>query len=219
MIKMAVTSKQREETMLRSNSHLSLVLSAVLLAGSSLSAQAAPKVGEPAPAFSGIDTAGKTWVLSELRGQPVILEWTNHDCPYVKKHYESDNMQALQREATADGYLWLSVISSAPGKQGHVSPEQADALTTERQAAPTAVLLDESGEIGRAYGARTTPQMFVIDADGVLVYMGGIDDRPTTNPADIPGATNYVRAALAERDAGEPVSQPVTRPYGCSVKY
>jgi peroxiredoxin len=219
MLNMAVTSKQREETMLRSRSHLSLVLSAVLLAGLSLSVHAAPKVGEPAPAFSGTDPSGKTWTLSELRGQPVILEWTNHDCPYVKKHYESDNMQALQREATADGYLWLSVISSAPGKQGHVSPEQADALTTERQAAPTAVLLDESGEIGRAYGARTTPQMFVIDADGVLVYMGGIDDRPTTNPADIPGATNYVRAALAERDAGEPVSQPVTRPYGCSVKY
>jgi peroxiredoxin len=219
MLNMAVTSKQREETMLRSRSHLSLVLSAVLLAGLSLSVHAAPKVGEPAPVFSGTDPSGKTWTLSELRGQPVILEWTNHDCPYVKKHYESDNMQALQREATADGYLWLSVISSAPGKQGHVSPEQADALTTERQAAPTAVLLDESGEIGRAYGARTTPQMFVIDADGVLVYMGGIDDRPTTNPADIPGATNYVRAALAERDAGEPVSQPVTRPYGCSVKY
>lgn len=205
--------------MLRPMTPLTQILSAALLAGFTLSAQAEPRVGEQAPAFSGTDTSGQAWTLSELRGQPVILEWTNHDCPYVKKHYESDNMQALQREATADGYLWLSVISSAPGKQGHVSPGKADALTSARQAAPTAVLLDGSGEIGRAYGARTTPQMFVIDENGVLVYMGGIDDRPTTNPADIPGATNFVRAAIAERDAGQPVSQPVTRPYGCSVKY
>jgi peroxiredoxin len=213
------TTNKQEETMLRSMTPLTKILVAALLAGLGLSAQAGPRVGEQAPAFSGTDTSGKTWTLSELRGQPVILEWTNHDCPYVKKHYESGNMQALQREATAKGYLWLSVISSAPGKQGHVSPQEADGLTTARQAAPTAVLLDPSGEIGRAYGARTTPQMFVIDADGVLDYMGGIDDRPTTDPADIPGSTNYVRAAMAERDAGKPVSQPATRPYGCSVKY
>jgi len=182
-------------------------------------AQAAPEAGKPAPAFTGTDTAGKTWDLAQLKGQPVILEWTNHDCPYVKKHYESGNMQALQKEATDAGYTWLSVISSAPGKQGHVSPAQADQLTESRSAAPSAVLLDPQGIIGRSYGARTTPHMFVIDEQGILVYMGGIDDRPTTDPADVAGAENYVRLAMADRAAGRPVSKPVTRPYGCSVKY
>ncbi len=180
---------------------------------------AAPEVGKPAPAFTGTDTAGKTWDLASLRGTPVILEWTNHDCPYVVKHYESKNMQALQEEAADAGYTWLSVISSAPGKQGHVSAEQADALTESRGAAPAAVLLDTTGAIGKAYGARTTPHMFVIDANGTLVYMGGIDDKPTTHIADVEGAENYVRLAMANLAAGEPVSTAVTRPYGCSVKY
>jgi peroxiredoxin len=180
---------------------------------------AALEVGEPAPDFTGTDTAGKTWKLSELNGTPVILEWTNHDCPYVVKHYESGNMQALQKEAADAGYTWLSVISSAPGKQGHVSPGQADELTESRGAAPTAVLLDAEGTIGKAYGARTTPHMFVIDADGTLVYMGGIDDKPTTKLADVQGAENYVRLAMADLAAGEPVGKAVTRPYGCSVKY
>lgn len=192
---------------------------ALILMAASSGALAAPEIGAPAPAFTGVDTAGKTWTLETLQGQPVILEWTNHDCPYVKKHYETDNMQALQRAATADGYVWLSVISSAPGKQGHVSAAEADALTDARAAAPSAVLLDPEGEIGRAYAARTTPHMFVIDASGTLVYMGGIDDRASTDPADVEGATNYVAAAIAELAAGEPVSEPVTRPYGCSVKY
>lgn len=191
-------------------------LALCILAGTAL---ASPEVGAPAPAFNGVDTAGKTWSLADLAGQPVILEWTNHDCPYVKKHYDAGNMQALQREATEDGYLWLSVISSAPGKQGHVSAAEADALTAERDAAPTAVILDADGSIGRAYGARTTPHMYLIDEVGTLVYMGGIDDRASTDPADIPGASNYVRLAMAELGAGEPISQPVTRPYGCSVKY
>jgi peroxiredoxin len=184
-----------------------------------LPAQAAPAVGKPAPAFTGTDTTGKTWDLNELKGTPVILEWTNHDCPYVRKHYDSGNMQALQRDATAAGYTWLSVISSAPGKQGNVSPAQADTLTQSRGAAPTAVLLDPEGTIGRAYGARTTPHMFIIDREGTLVYMGGIDDRPSTNVADIEGAENYVRRAIADLDAGRPIGEPVTRPYGCSVKY
>lgn len=193
---------------------------AALLAGTlAVPASAAPEVGQPAPAFSGTDTDGKVWSLDELQGEPVILEWTNHDCPYVQKHYGAGNMQALQREATADGYLWLSVISSAPGKQGHVSAGKADELTASRDAAPTAVLLDESGAIGRAYGAQTTPHMFIIDDAGTLVYMGGIDNRPTSDPADIEGAENYVRMALADLAAGEPVQRPVTRPYGCSVKY
>ena len=182
-------------------------------------AAAAPEVGKAAPAFSGTDTTGKTWALADLRGTPVILEWTNHDCPYVVKHYESGNMQALQQEATEAGYTWLSVISSAPGKQGHVSAEQADGLTASRNAAPTAVLLDPKGDIGKAYGARTTPHMFIIDAQGTLVYMGGIDDKPTTNIADVEGAENYVRLAMADLAAGESVGKAVTRPYGCSVKY
>jgi peroxiredoxin len=182
-------------------------------------AVAAPDVGKPAPAFSGVDTSGKSWVLDDLKGSPVILEWTNHDCPYVVKHYGAGNMQALQREAADAGYVWLSVISSAPGKQGHVSAEEADALTASRDAAPAAVLLDADGAIGKAYGASTTPHMFVIDEAGMLVFMGGIDDRPTTNPADIDGADNYVRMAMADLAAGKPVEKSVTRPYGCSIKY
>jgi peroxiredoxin len=194
----------------------SATVCALLFAGA---AAADPEVGKPAPAFSGTDTTGKTWALADLKGTPVILEWTNHDCPYVVKHYESGNMQALQKEATAAGYTWLSVISSAPGKQGHVSPGQADELTESRGAAPTAVLLDPEGSIGKAYGARTTPHMFVIDEQGVLVYMGGIDDKPTTKLADVEGAENYVRLAMADLAAGESVAKAVTRPYGCSVKY
>jgi peroxiredoxin len=192
---------------------------AAMLALTTHAASAAPQVGQPAPEFTGTDTAGNSWTLSEMRGKPVILEWTNHDCPYVVKHYESGNMQALQKEAAEAGYAWVSVISSAPGKQGHVSPEQADALTASRGAAPTAVLLDTDGDIGRAYGARTTPHMYVIDEGGTLVYMGGIDDKPTTKQADVEGAENYVRLAMADLAAGQPVGKAVTRPYGCSVKY
>lgn len=187
-----------------------------LLAGQ---AAAAPVVGEAAPAFSLPDTLGTVHSLEGFAGQTVVLEWTNHDCPYVRKHYESGNMQATQRDATEDGVVWLSVISSKPGSQGHVSPAQADELTESRDAAPTAVLLDPAGDVGRAYAARTTPHMYVIDGEGTLVYMGGIDDRPTSNIADIDGATNYVRGALAALDAGEAVDPAVTRPYGCSVKY
>jgi peroxiredoxin len=182
-------------------------------------AAANPEVGQPAPAFSVTDTTGKSWSLSDPSGQGMILEWTNHDCPYVQKHYGSGNMQALQKEARDAGYLWLSVISSAPGKQGHVTPAQADELTEGRGASPTAVLLDEDGTMGRAYGAQTTPHMFLIDGSGTLVYMGGIDDRATTDPADVAGATNYVRLALADLAAGKPVAKAATRPYGCSVKY
>jgi peroxiredoxin len=193
-----------------------LILALALPAGAAF---AGPKVGAPAPDFAGTDTAGEVHRLSDYRGRIVVLEWTNHDCPYVRKHYEAGNMQAQQREASEAGAVWLSVISSAPGKQGHVTPDQADRLTAERDAAPTAVILDPDGTIGRAYAARTTPHMYVIDADGVLRYMGGIDDIPSSNPADIPAAKQYVRAALAAVGAGEPVPDAVTRPYGCSVKY
>ena len=193
-----------------------LALAAILTAGA---VAAKPEVGQPAPAFSVADTTGKTWSLADLAGKGLILEWTNHDCPYVRKHYESGNMQALQREARDAGYVWLSVISSAPGKQGHVSAAEADELTEGREAAPTAVLLDVDGAMGRAYGAKTTPHMFVIDGAGTLVYMGGIDDRATTDPADVEGAENYVRLAMTDLAAGRAVSNPATRPYGCSVKY
>jgi len=182
-------------------------------------AMAAPQIGAPAPAFTATDTNGKTHSLSDFRGKTVILEWTNHDCPYVRKHYETGNMQALQKDATGDGIVWLSVISSAPGLQGHVSPERADELTAERDAAPNAVLLDPQGDVGKAYDARTTPHMYVIDAKGTLVYMGAIDDRPTARHSDVEGARNYVREALNAMEGGEAIAQPVTRAYGCSVKY
>ena len=200
---------------------LTYLVAAAALAGmiGSCSADAAPAVGKPAPGFSATDTSGKTWSLDDLKGRAVILEWTNHECPYVAKHYGSGNMQRLQREAVAAGYVWLSVISSAPGKEGQVGAARADELSASRHATPTAVLLDPEGIVARAYGARTTPHMFVIDEQGVLVYMGGIDNRPTANPADLEGADNYVREALADRAAGRPVGKAVTRPYGCSVKY
>ena len=200
---------------------LTLALRGSLLAAAVLGgvAQADPQVGQPAPAFSVADTRGKTWTLADLAGRTTVLEWTNHDCPFVRKHYGAGNMQTLQKEAAGQGVLWLSVISSAPGKQGHVSAAEADDLTRSRGAAPTAVLLDETGGMGRAYVARTTPHMYVIGPDGTLRYMGGIDDRATTDPADIPGAKAYISAALADLAAGRSVVDAVTRPYGCSVKF
>jgi peroxiredoxin len=180
---------------------------------------AAPQVGEPAPDFTGTDTRGTSQTLSDYRGKTVILEWTNHDCPYVRKHYNSGNMQQQQQDAAGQGAVWLSIISSAPGKQGHVTAAEADALTAQRNAAPSAVILDESGDIGRLYGARTTPHMYIIDAEGKLVYMGGIDSIPSSNPADIEKAVQYVPAALAQMAEGQAIVSSVTRPYGCSVKY
>lgn len=181
--------------------------------------EAGPRVGQRAPDFAAVDTTGDTWTLAGVQGKTIILEWTNHECPYVRKHYATGNMQSLQKEALGKGFLWLSVISSAPGKQGHVTPQEADRLTEERAAFPKAVLLDETGEMGRAYNASTTPHMFIIGPDGVLLYMGAIDDRPTTNEADVEKADNYVRAVLGDIAAGRGVAQAITRPYGCSVKY
>jgi hypothetical protein len=157
--------------------------------------------------------------LSQYRGKTVVLEWTNHDCPYVRKHYQSGNMQKLQKAAISDGIVWLSIISSAPGKQGHVSGVEANALTSQRNASPSAVILDEKGDIGRLYGAKTTPHMYIIDPKGTLVYMGGIDNIPSSNQADIDRATNYVSAALQSLKEGKVITDNVTRPYGCSVKY
>jgi hypothetical protein len=183
------------------------------------SADAAPEIGKTAPEFSAIDSNGKTVKLSDFRGKTVVLEWTNDGCPYVQKHYGSNNMQALQKEETAKGIVWLTIVSSAPGEQGYVTGDEANKLTQMRGAQPTAVLLDPEGKVGHLYDARTTPHMFVVNAEGTLVYMGGIDNKPTANAADIKTAKNYVRAALDSLDAGKPIEQAVTRPYGCSVKY
>lgn len=180
---------------------------------------AAAKVGAPAPAFTASSTTGKSVSLADYRGKIVVLEWTNHDCPYVRKHYETDNMQALQKDATGQGVTWLTIISSAPGTQGHVSAGEADELTVKRNASPSAVLLDPTGKVGRMYGATNTPHMYVVDRTGRLVYAGAIDDRPTSRRADVQGANNYVRAALEAVAAGQPVKTPVTRAYGGTVKY
>lgn len=182
-------------------------------------ATAAPAINQTAPAFTATDADGRARSLSEFRGKFVVLEWTNQDCPYVKKHYESGNMQALQKRLTGEGVVWLTVASSAPGKQGHVNGASAKTLTRDRGAAPTAFLLDPDGKVGKAYDARTTPHMYVVDKTGKLAYMGGIDDKPTSDKADVRGAKNYVVAALADLRAGRPVTQPVSKPYGCSVKY
>jgi peroxiredoxin len=177
------------------------------------------KVGETAPAFNTAATNGRSVSLADQRGKIVILEWTNHDCPYVRKHYDSGNMQTLQKEITAQGVVWLTLISSSPGTQGYVSPKEADELTASRKANPTAVLLDPTGAVGKAYGATNTPHMYIVDKAGLLVYAGAIDDRPTTRRADVQGAHNYVRAALGDMAAGRAVQTPVTRAYGCTVKY
>lgn len=182
-------------------------------------ALASVATGAPAPAFSVQDSSGQTRTLSEFAGRTVVLEWTNHGCPYVRKHYDAGNMQAVQREAASAGVVWLQVISSAPGEQGYLDGAGARARVATDNAVPTATLLDPSGVMGRAYGARTTPHMFVIGGDGRVLYQGAIDDRPSARPASLEGANNYVRAALADVAAGRPVQTAQTTPYGCSVKY
>jgi peroxiredoxin len=182
-------------------------------------APSAPLIGKPAPAFEAVDADGKTRSLTEFRGKTVVLEWTNNGCPYVRKHYDAGNMQALQAAAARDGVVWLSIVSSAPGMQGYFTPAAAKAWKVKEKARAASVLLDPSGVVGRLYDARTTPHMYVIDRAGTLVYMGGIDDRPSADPASLKGAKNYVAAALADVKAGRPVAQAATRPYGCSVKY
>jgi peroxiredoxin len=195
---------------------LALCASLALAAGSVL---AAPEVGQPAPAFTVTDTDGKQHALADFAGKTVVLEWTNHECPFVAKHYGAGNMQAQQKAATAAGVVWLTVNSSAPGKQGNVSPERARELMAESGWAGTAYTFDPTGVTGRAYGARTTPHMYVIDGDGVLRYMGGIDSNPSADQADISGATQYVRVALDQMAAGQAVADSNTRPYGCGIKY
>lgn len=198
-----------------------IAAAAALTAGALIagSADASVETGAAAPGFSVVDADGRTRTLSEFRGRTVVLEWTNNGCPYVRKHYDSGNMQGLQREAAGDGVVWLSVISSAPGEQGFLDGAGAKARAHSENAAPAAILLDPTGVMGRAYGARTTPHMYVINAQGQLVYQGAIDDRPSARASSLEGATNYVRAALDDVAAGRAVRTPQTQPYGCSVKY
>ncbi len=184
---------------------------------------AGPQVGAPAPAFTASDTRGASHSLAAYRGRWVVLEWFNHDCPYTKKHYATvdgrpGNTQAMQRDY-ARRAVWLSVVSSGPGKQGFTTAAEADALTREKGAAPTAVIRDTAGALGRLYGARNTPQYAIIDPQGVLRYAGAIDDNPSPRARDVAGATNYVRAALDAGLAGNPIAVAQTQPYGCDVKY
>jgi len=177
------------------------------------------KPGDPAPDFKGVDSNGKVQTLAQYRGKYVVLEWANKGCPFEQKHYKSGNMERLQREWTAKGVVWLSVISSAPGQDGYVTPPEENDYLRTMKAAPSAAILDPSGTIGRLYSAKTTPDVFVIDPQGKLVYEGAIDDQPTPDPASLKDAKNYVSAALEASMAGRPVETPVTRSYGCSVKY
>jgi peroxiredoxin len=192
---------------------------AVVAAAGARASRAAAVVGDSAPSFTLTDTNGQTHSLADLKGKTVVLEWWNCECPFVGKHYGSGNMQKLQKEWKAKGVVWLTVSSSAPGKQGYVDAAKANAWMKERGAAPSAVLLDHDGKVGRAYGAKTTPHMFVVDPTGKVVYAGGIDDKPSTDQADIATAKNFVSAALAEVTAGKRVTMSISQPYGCSVKY
>lgn len=200
----------------------------VLLAGTALAGAASlsfaqpaagPRIGEAAPNFTAVDASGKKVSLADYKGKTVVLEWTNDECPFVRKHYGSQNMQALQKKWTAKDVVWLTVISSPPGEQGYADATKANQLTVERGAAPTAVVLDPSGDVGRTYKAQTTPHMYVVNPNGVLAYMGGIDDKPSNKPEDVKGAKNFVDAALTELADGKPVSVTTARPYGCTVKF
>ncbi len=179
----------------------------------------AVQIGDPAPQFTAVDSQGNIRHLSDFRGETVVLEWTNAECPYTRKHYSSGNMQSIQALAEERHVIWLTVISSAPGKQGYADGPAANALTHSRNAHPTAVLLDPTGTVGRLYHAKTTPHMFVIDKNGVLKYMGGIDSIATADVSDIPSAEPYLKEAMLAVVDDKPVAHPVTRPYGCSIKY
>jgi peroxiredoxin len=184
-----------------------------------LSAQAAPSVGQPAPDFTLKDTSGKTVKLSDFRGKHVVLEWTNPGCPYVRKHYNSGNMPVTQKEAVNKGVVWLSINSTNKASSDYMEAANLVAWQKERKSQPTALLLDEEGTTGQAYGARTTPHMYIVNPQGQLIYAGGIDSIASSNPEDIKQAVNYVRQGLNEALAGKPLTAAVTRPYGCSIHY
>ena len=196
-----------------------LVSALTCLASAVIFAADSPPVGSAAPDFSVSDSKGKTQSVSQYKGKYVVLEWFNPECPFVKKHYGGGNMQKLQEEFTGKGVVWLSVDSAAPGKEGNLTPEQAEKKMAEWKTHSTALLLDPEGAAGKTYGAKNTPHMFVINPEGKIIYEGAIDSKATPNPADIPSSTNYVKAALDEALAGKTVTTPSSRPYGCSVKY
>ena len=202
--------------MLRRTALASALCASLVLSGA---AHGALAVGQPAPDFRLADTAGKSHALSDFRGRFVVLEWNNPGCPFVRKHYNSANMQTLQKESVAKGVVWLAINSTEGASGDYLSPEQLGRWMREQQASPTATLMDEDGNTGRAYGARTTPHMYIVDPQGRLAYAGGIDSIPSGRIDDIARATNYVRQALQEALAGKPISAAITRPYGCSVKY
>jgi peroxiredoxin len=195
------------------------ILPALFAVALATSAYARPQVGKAAPDFSLPDLSGKQHELSDYKGKYVVLEWVNFGCPFVKKHYGSENMQKLQKEFADKGVVWLSICSSAPGKQGNESPEAAKKGISEFGWAASAYLQDEDGKVGKLYNAKTTPEMFVVDPEGTLIYAGAIDDKPTPDPSTVKGSNNFVKAALTEATAGKDVSVPSTKPYGCSVKY
>lgn len=198
---------------------IKIIAALFILSAAAPQARADITIGQPAPDFTLTDTHGQTHSLSGYLGKTVVLEWTNHECPYVRKHYDGGNMQALQKEETEKGIVWLTIVSSAPGEQGHTTPEDANKVIESQKSAETARLLDASGDTGRLYGAKTTPHMFIINPEGMAVYAGAIDDRPSSRMDTLEGAHNHVRTALAEMAEGKPVSTPQTKPYGCSVKY
>lgn len=196
-----------------------LLLSAAALVAGAAAVTAAPQTGAAAPNFTLVDTNGQTHSLADFKGKTVVLEWTNHECPFVVKHYSGKNMQNLQKKWTGQGVVWLQIVSSAPGAQGFVNASQGNELRKTAGHAATAMLLDPEGTVGKLYNARTTPHMYVINPQGVLVYQGAIDSKRSASAADIATSVNYVDQALTEMMAGKPVSQPETQPYGCSVKY
>ncbi len=205
---------------MRSLSVVILLATLGLFATSTAHAQMVdPEIGAPAPAFTLPDTYGNQHSLSDYAGKFVVLEWLNYGCPFVEKFYHTGKMQELQAEYAEKGVIWLAVVSSAPGEQGYYEPDEMNVQNEAHGSKAAAVLLDPEGTVGMAYGARTTPQMYLISPEGTLLYNGAIDDRPSTDYADIEGANNYIVQALTEAMAGQPVSQPLTRPYGCSVKY
>lgn len=197
----------------------SLFTIASITVAAAMGVHAAPEVGQPAPDFTLNDCHGNEHTLSDYQGQFVVLEWINHGCPFVVKHYATGNMQNLQRELAEQDVVWLSICSSAPGTQGHMSAEDAAAKCEELDVKITGYLLDEDGTVGKLYGARVTPEMYIINPEGVLIYAGAIDDDSSSDHASVETATNYVSVALTEAKAGEDVSTPQTRAYGCTVKY
>jgi alkyl hydroperoxide reductase subunit AhpC len=195
------------------------LLAGIVLASSPIAAHAVPEVNQPAPAFTAATASGKPVNLADYKGKTVVLEWTNHDCPFVVKHYESGNIPKLQKEAAAKGVVWLQVISSAPGQQGNVDGAGANKLNESRSAKPAGTILDADGKVGKLYGAQTTPHIFIIDPKGNLAYKGGIDSIASAKQQDIEKAEPYVANAIKAVVSGQKVAQPSTRPYGCSVKY